>query len=225
MSTLCYRFCFTLLYLHCLHCVSAIVYTSVACYIFNCTFVDSCFSFAPMFSSLALFYIIYASTIDCSPTSSSSNFSMHTRSIDVILGLVYFLTRSYCLLLRKNSTANVLIVFMFWIIICTNCISSLYIFPSAHYEDDHECVSDLIANGWTFNTPSLSTIFNSFSTSILFNNFASSSYLCLCSFLYTSFSLVICCNFSIALSTLILLWTPKLRKCTQLLATNINYFW
>jgi hypothetical protein len=46
----------------------------------------------------------------------------------------------------------------------------------------------------------------------------------LCSFLYTSFSLVICCNFSIAFSTLILLWTPKLQKCTQLLATNVNYF-
>jgi hypothetical protein len=46
----------------------------------------------------------------------------------------------------------------------------------------------------------------------------------MCLLFYASFSLVIHYSFSIALSALILLWTPKLRKHAQLLATNINYF-
>jgi hypothetical protein len=36
------------------------------------------------------------------------------------------------LLLLKNSTADVPVVFISWIIICTNYIFSLYAFPSTH---------------------------------------------------------------------------------------------
>ncbi len=62
------------------------------------------------------------------------------------------------------------------------------------------------------------------STSVLFNNSASSSYLRLCSLLCTSFSFDILCSFSITLSALILLWTPKFWKCTQLPTTNTICF-
>jgi hypothetical protein len=58
----------------------------------------------------------------------------------------------------------------------------------------------------------------------LLNNFASSSYFCLCSFLYVSFSLAIFCNFSIPLFVVMLPRTRKFQKCAQLLATNINCF-
>ncbi len=67
-------------------------------------------------------------------------------------------------------------------------------------------------------------IFFSPSTCVLFNNFASSFCFFLCSLLYISFSLAICYSFSIALSTFILLWIPKLRKCTQFIAGSTNYF-
>ncbi len=46
----------------------------------------------------------------------------------------------------------------------------------------------------------------------------------MCSLLCVSFSLVIHYNFSIALSAFILIWTPKLWKHAQLLATKTNYF-
>jgi hypothetical protein len=36
---------------------------------------------------------------------------------------------------------------MSWIILCTNCIFSLYTFPSTHFEDDDECSDNLTANG------------------------------------------------------------------------------
>jgi hypothetical protein len=105
-----------------------------------------------------------------------------------------------------------------------NCIFSLYNFPSTHFEDDDECGGNLIANDWIFNMPFLSSLLSYSSTSIFLNNFASSSYLCLCSLLCASFSFVIFCNFLIALSTFMLLWTPKLWKHTQLPTTNANYF-
>jgi hypothetical protein len=46
----------------------------------------------------------------------------------------------------------------------------------------------------------------------------------MCSFICVSFSLIIRCSFSIALSALILLWTLELRKCAQLPTTNTNCF-
>jgi hypothetical protein len=152
----------------------------------------------------------------------SSNSSMHTKSIDVAFGPICSLAHQHHLLLRKNWTIDVLVVFMSWIIICTNCIFTLYDFPFPHSKHD-ECDSDLTANSWIFNTP-LFTPLNSFSIFVLFNNFVSSFYLRLYSLLCASFSLTIHCSFSIALSTPILLWIPKLRKCTQLPTININCF-
>jgi hypothetical protein len=136
-----------------LRCVSTIVYTSMACYIFNYTFVNSCSSCATTFSSLTSFYIVCASTKWCSSTLSSFDSSMHTRSIDVALGLVCSLACQGRLLLCKNSTTYVLVISMFWIIVYVNCIFSLYAFLSTHFEDDDECGDDLITNGWIFNTP------------------------------------------------------------------------
>ncbi len=104
-------------------------------------------------------------------------------------------------------------LYLSWIIVYTNCIFSLYAFPFTHFEDDNECDYDLITSSSIFNTH-LSSFFNSFSTFVIFNNSASSSYLRLCSLLCASFSLVIHYSFSIALSTLILLWTPKIWKHT-----------
>ncbi len=91
---------------------STIVYTYAACYTINCTSVDSCSSYATMFSSLASFCIVYASIKRCFATSSSFDSSMHTKSIDVALGLVYFLTNQHCLLLHKNSTTRFLIIYV-----------------------------------------------------------------------------------------------------------------
>jgi hypothetical protein len=140
---------------------------------------------------------------------------MHIGSINVTHIPVYYLTCQHHLLLLKNSTINVLIISMSWIIVYANCIFTLYTFPSTHSEDDDECDDDLTSNSWIFNTP-LFALLNSSSAFVLLNNFAFSSFLHLCSLLYTSFSFVIHCNFSIALSTSILLWTPKLWKCAQL---------
>jgi hypothetical protein len=95
-----------------LSCVSAIVYTSMACFTFKCTFMDSCSSFATMFSSLASFYTICASTKCLFSALSSSDSSMHTRSTNVALGLVYFLVHQHCLLLRKNSIVDVPVAFV-----------------------------------------------------------------------------------------------------------------
>jgi hypothetical protein len=93
---------------------------------------DGC-TFTPMtFSSLASFYVVCASTKCCSTTLFSLNFSMNTISTDVALSYVYSFTCQCLLLLRKNSIAYVLVVFISWIIICTNCIFSLYDFLSTH---------------------------------------------------------------------------------------------
>jgi hypothetical protein len=92
------------------------------------------------------FCIICASTKWCSSALSPSDSSMHTGSIDVAPGPICPLTRQHHLLLLKNSTINVPVVSMFWIIVCTNYIFTLYVFPSTHSEDD-ECGGDLTANG------------------------------------------------------------------------------
>ncbi len=146
---------------------------------------------------------------------------MKTRSTNVIPSLVCSLEHQR---LQKNSTSDVPIISMFYIIICANCIFLLYTFPFAHSEDDDECCGDLIANGWIFDTPSLSTFLNSSSTFVLFNNSTSSSCLHLCSFLCTSFSLAIIYNFSMAFFALMLLWTLELQKRAQFPATSANYF-
>jgi hypothetical protein len=77
---------------------------------------------------------------------SSSDSSMNTRSINVTPNLVYYFSCKLLLLMWKNSTIDVLVLYISWIIVCTNCISSLYIFPSTHFEDDDECNGDLIPN-------------------------------------------------------------------------------
>lgn len=85
---------------------------------------------------------------------------------------------------------------------------------------------DLITDGWMFNIPAHFTLFNYSFTSSFFNTSTSSSFLHLCSLFYDSLSLATFCNFSIALSTFMLMWTPKLWKHTQLLITNeINIRW
>jgi hypothetical protein len=68
---------------------------------------------------------------------------MHIRSIDVVPSLVYPLTRQCHIFLCKNSTADVPVVSMSWIIVCTNYIFTLYAFPFAHSEDDDECDGDM----------------------------------------------------------------------------------
>ncbi len=97
----------------------AIIYTSVACYTFDYTSMDNYSSFATTFSSLASLCIVYASTKCYSSALSSSNSSMHTRSTNVALVLFALLH------------ANI-------ICLCTNCIFSLYAFPSAHSKNDDE---------------------------------------------------------------------------------------
>jgi hypothetical protein len=211
-----------LLHLLNLCCAFAIVCTSMACYTFNCTFVNSCFSYITTFSSLVSFYTVYASTRWCSSTLSSFNSSMHIGSINVALGHVCSLTCQRCLFLCKTSTIDVPVVFMSWIIICANYIFTLYTFFFAHSKDDDECGGDHIVNNWIFNTPFF-VLLNSFFTFVFFNNFISSSSLCLCSLFCASFSLAIRYSFSITLSAFKLLWIPKLQKCAQLLATNTNY--
>ncbi len=151
MSKITYIFFVTTFTSHCsifinLHCAFAIVCTFVACCTFNYTSMNGRSSCVTMFSSLVSFCIIYASTKWCSLASSSFDFSMHTGSIDVALGHVYFLTRQHHLLLHKNSTVDVPIVFMSWIIICANNIFTLYTFPSTHSKDDDECGNNLTTN-------------------------------------------------------------------------------
>jgi hypothetical protein len=72
---------------------------------------------------------------------------MHTESINVAFGPVCSLTCQRHLLLRKNSTIDVPVVFMFSIIVYAICIFSLYAFPFAPFENDDECSDNLTTNG------------------------------------------------------------------------------
>jgi hypothetical protein len=137
-----------------------------------------------------------------STPSSSSDSSMFIGSTDVAHGLAYTLEFQSLPRLCKNSIVDVPDLYIFWIIVCANCISSLYILPSSPYEDDGECSADLITNGWMFHIPTLLALFNSSFVYLFFNNSTSSSYLRMCSFFCTSFSFVTFCNFSIALFVL-----------------------
>jgi hypothetical protein len=105
-STSCYSISITLC------CDFAIVYTYMAYYTFNFTFVDNYFSFATMSSSLVSFCIICASTKCYSSISSSSNSSMHTKSINVTLSHICSFTCQCHLFLHKNSTLDIPIIFM-----------------------------------------------------------------------------------------------------------------
>jgi len=224
VSFLHYNFCFMPRRLHCpLLCFCICLHLFGLLYS-TCISRDRCSSTSIMFSSLVSFSIVCSSTKCCSTPSSSSDSSMNTGSIDVALSRIYSFGHQHLLLLWKNSTIDVLVVFISWIIVYANCVFSLYAFLFTHSNHDNECGGKLKANGWIFNTPSLSSILNSFSTFVLLNNFASSSCFCLCSFLYVSFSLVIFCNFSIAFFIVMLLWTTKFRKCAQPLATNTTCF-
>ncbi len=90
----------------------AIPYTYVDCCTSTYTFVDG-YTFAPMtFSSLTPFYVVRASTKCCSTILSSLNFSMNTISTHVALSQVCSFTCQCLLLLRKNSTTYVLVVFI-----------------------------------------------------------------------------------------------------------------
>jgi len=120
----------------------------------------------------------------------------------------------------QNSIANVPILYISWIIICANCIFSLYVFLSTHAKDDDECDNNFTTNSWIFNMPSLFVFFNFFLLLFFSTILLPLPMLTLLRFL----SLVIIYSFSIALSTLMLLWTPKLRKCAQLPTRNINCF-
>jgi hypothetical protein len=122
----------------------------------------------------------------------------------------------------QNSIEDPLVLYISWIIVCANCIFSLYTFHFAHFEDDDECRNT--SNHWIFNMPSLFVFLNCYYTFIIFSNYASFSCLHLSSLLYASFSFAIFCSFSIALSTLMLPCILELRKRAKLLTTNANYF-
>jgi hypothetical protein len=173
-----------------IHYAFTITYTFVDCYISTYSYIDSCISASMTFSSPSSFYIVCSSTKCYSTTSSSFNFSMNIGSTDVAPSLVWaFLHTNFYFCTKLNYRCSNSIYIMNYylhklhpLIIC---------FPSAHSKDDDECGNDLITNGWIFNKPSCFVLFNSSSSYILFNNFVSSSCLCLCSLLCTSFSFII----------------------------------
>ncbi len=170
-------------------------------YIFvdSCTYANGC-TFTLNTSSSSTSFCVTCSSIDCYSTPLSSfDFSMFTGSTKVVLGPTYTFELQPFLYLRKNSTTNVPVLNISWIIMCINYIFSLYVLPSSHYEYDGECCGDLTTNGWMFNTLELFVLLNFSFASFFLNSFVSSSYLCLCSFFYGSFSLITLCNFSIAL--------------------------
>jgi hypothetical protein len=149
MSFLHYNFQFTPLNLHCLSlCFHHRLHLYVLMYlcISTYTFVDSCIFASMTFSSLASFYIVCYSRKCYSIASFSSDSSMNTNFINVAFGLIYTLAHQLLLLMCKNSTINVPVLYMLCIIICTNCIFSFYIFPSAHSKDDDEFNDDLKTN-------------------------------------------------------------------------------
>ncbi len=76
----------------------------MACYTFNCNFVDKCFSFKITFSSLVSFCTIHASTRCCSLASFSSDFSMQIGSTDVALWscLVSYMPMSFASMQKLN---------------------------------------------------------------------------------------------------------------------------
>ncbi len=175
------------------------------------TFVNVCISIngCTLASTTSSFCVACASTNCCSITLSSSNSSMFTRSTNVAPSLACSLELQPFLCLYKNLIVDVPDLYILWIIVCENYISSLYALPSSHFKDDGECDNDLTTNNWMFSILAHFAFLNSSSTSIFLNNSTSSSCFCLCFLFFTSFSFVIIYNFSIALLTLILLEHKK----------------
>jgi hypothetical protein len=103
----------------------AIIYTSVVCYTFDYTSMDSYSSFVTMFSSLASLCIIYASTKCYSSALSSSSSSMHTRSTDVALGPIYSLTCQCHMLLHKLYLLIICLPFYTFLKMMTNVTITL----------------------------------------------------------------------------------------------------
>jgi len=82
-------------------CAFAIVYTSMACYILNCTSMDSFSFFATTSSSLTSVCTICASTKCYSLALSSSDFSMHTLSTNVTLACLLSYTPTSSTFVQK----------------------------------------------------------------------------------------------------------------------------
>jgi hypothetical protein len=96
-----------------LRCGSTITYTFVSCCTSTCTFVDSYCFVTMTFFSLPSLYIVYASTKCCCTISSSSNFSMNTKSINVPPSPIYSFACQRHLLMRKISIVDVPIISMY----------------------------------------------------------------------------------------------------------------
>jgi hypothetical protein len=139
-----------------------------------CTYVDGCTFTWDTSSSPTSFCVVYAFTNCRSTPLFSFDFSMFIESTYVIPSLAYTLELQPIMCFHEIFITNILIIFISWIIICTNCFFSMYISPSSHSKDDGECGGNFIANNWMFNTHVFSTILNS-SFVFFSNSFASSS--------------------------------------------------
>jgi hypothetical protein len=94
------------------HCASVFACTSMDYYTSTCISVNSHTSTSTTLSSPTSFCVVYSSTKCYSTTLSSSNSSMNTRFVDVVHGPVYSFTCQLLLLLLKNSTIDVLILYI-----------------------------------------------------------------------------------------------------------------
>ncbi len=101
MSSLHYNFCFMPLHVH--HPSLCLCIRMHLCGLLYSTYTskDRCSSTLIMFSSLVSFSVVCSSTKCCSTASSSSNSSMNTKSIDVILGPIYFFGCQYLAFVQK----------------------------------------------------------------------------------------------------------------------------
>jgi hypothetical protein len=75
---------------------------------------------------------------------------MYTRSTSVSPSPACSFELQPFLRLHKNSITNGFYLYIFWIIECTNCISSWYYSPSSHFEDNDECSNDFTTNNLSF---------------------------------------------------------------------------
>ncbi len=89
-------------------CVFAIACTSMDCCTSTYTYVDNCSSTSTTFSSLASFCVVCASAKCYSTTLLSFDSSMNIGSIDI----VYSFACQCFMLMHKNSSTNVLVVFL-----------------------------------------------------------------------------------------------------------------
>ncbi len=95
-----------------LHYSFAIASTFVDNCIPTCTSVNSYASTSMTFSSLVSFYVVCSSTKCYSIVSSFSDFSMNTKYINVAPSPICSFTHQLLLLLRKNSTINLTILYI-----------------------------------------------------------------------------------------------------------------